>query len=121
MAYKANSGSFTKGDPRINRSGRKKVGDTLAAKIRDALDEKLSEDYSNLDSIIDAAVKKALKGDLTAFEILAARGYGKVPDRIDLTQRKEFDLSKLTDEELATFMALRQKMEDDADTSPTDS
>lgn len=103
------SGRFTKGDPRINRKGRPKVGQSLTEKFQDALAERLNGDYTKLDSVIDAIVAKALKGDLSAADWLISRGYGKVADRVEFTPKQEFDLSKLSDEELAQLEEIQKK------------
>lgn len=105
----ANNGSFKKGDPRINRKGRPKKGETLAEKFRDAMAEQLDGDYTKLDSLIDMVVMMALKGNQDAAELVLARGWGKLVDKIEFTPKQEFDLSKLSDEELAQLEALQKK------------
>ena len=93
---------FTKGDARINRKGRPKKGESITEKFEDALNEKLNGDYSNLDSIIDAVMKKALKGDLAAADWIIARGYGKLIERIESTNRninQNYDVSAIPLEE----------------------
>lgn len=103
---------FVNGDSRINRKGRPKVGQSLSEKFRDALQERLDEGsgYSQIDSIIDAQIKKALKGDLSAADWLFARGWGKVPDRIQLTQHPAMDLSKLSLEERLAMEEMLKKV-----------
>jgi hypothetical protein len=89
-----NSTSFVKGDPRINRKGRTKVGESLAEKFRDAMAEKLNGDYSKLDSLIDTIVTKALKGNLQAIDFVLARGWGKMIERIETNNtNKNYDFS----------------------------
>lgn len=91
---------FEKGDARINRSGRPKTGNSIAEKFRDAMTEKLNGDYSKLDSIIDAVVAKALKGDQAAIEFVIARGWGKLIDRVEQTNTNQnYDFSNLSLEE----------------------
>jgi hypothetical protein len=103
------STSFKKGDPRINRKGRPKTGEALADKFRDALKEKLDGDYTKLDSLIDKTVDMALKGNQAAIEFVLARGWGKMIDRIEVTPKKEFDLTQLTDVELEQLETLQLK------------
>lgn len=104
MARQPNAGSFKKNDPRICKTGRPKLGKTLAAKFRDALSEPLSETeqgaYTMFDSIVDAIVKKALKGDLASADWLIARGYGKLIDRTEnVNLNKTYDFSNVPIEE----------------------
>ena len=114
----ANKGSFVKGDPRINRKGRPKLGNTLAAKFRDALSEPLSETpegkYTTFDSIVDSIVKKAMKGDLASADWLIARGYGKMIERIEGTNvNQNYDFSNL---DLETRMKLLETLKSDRET-----
>jgi hypothetical protein len=102
---------FTKGDSRINRKGRPKVGESLAEKFRDALAERLQGDYSKLDSLIDKTVDMALKGNQQAIEFVLARGWGKMIDRVEITPKQEFDLSKLSDEEIERLEEIQRKLE----------
>ena len=102
-----NQTSFVKGDPRINRRGRPKLGDSISQKFQDALNEKLSGDYSQLDSIIDAIVKKALKGDLAAADWLIARGYGKLIERQEhVNLNKNYDFSNVRMEDRQKLLEL---------------
>jgi hypothetical protein len=110
---------FQKGfDPR-RQVGRKKQGETLAQRVRDALNEPLIEgtDYTKLDGILDAIIEKALTGDVPAAEYLHARGYGKIPDRLQIGVQQKIDLSRLTDEEYQVyrtlFMKITSKSKDD--------
>ena len=109
---------FAKGnDPRKNLSGRPKLGLTLSAKYRDALLEAESEarggEYTKLDALIDVLMEKALEGDQRAIEYLQERGFGKVPDRLELSkdesEKTQLDLSALTNEELEVFQDLYLK------------
>jgi hypothetical protein len=115
---------FQKGfDPR-RQVGRKKQGETLAQQIRDALSDPLIEgtDYSKLDGILDALTEKALDGDVPATEYLLARGWGKIPDRLQIGIQQKVDFSRLTTEEYQIYKALFMKMvkEDDAQRAERD-
>lgn len=101
---------FVKGDTRINRRGRPKMGETLAEKFRNALTESVSGDYTRLDKLIDVALDQASKGKLFALEYVLSRGFGKVPDRIEITPKPNYDLSKLSQEELDLFTNLCRKI-----------
>lgn len=110
-------GTFTKGDSRINRKGRVKVGESLAEKFRDAMAERLTGDYSKLDSMIDKTVDMALKGNQQAIEFALARGWGKMVDKIEFTPKQEYDLSKLSEDELAVLLPILKKLEDKSETA----
>ncbi len=100
---------FVKGDPRINRKGRPKMGESIAEKFRDGLAEPLdkSNGYSTLDSIIDRMIKKALQGNQDAAEYVIARGYGKMIDRIEANNiNKNYDFSNLSIEERTRLLEL---------------
>lgn len=97
------SNSFKKGDPRINRKGRPKTGQSIAEKFRDALAEVKAEgnpDYTKLDALIDKVIQKALAGDQQSIEYCLARGYGKLIDRIESNVvNKNYDFTNLSLEE----------------------
>jgi hypothetical protein len=110
--------AFTgKGDPRINLSGRPKLGATLAARYRDALSEAESDarggEYTKLDAMIDILIGKAMEGDQRAIEYLNERGFGKVPDRLELGKLDEepekYNLKLLTLDEQITLRKLLGK------------
>lgn len=105
------AGQFKKGDPRINRKGRPKKGQSIADKFQDAMDEILdpATGYTKLDSIIDAILKKALQGNLDASEYAIARGYGKMIDRVENTNvNQNYDFTNLSlDERLKLLEQLR--------------
>ena len=105
---------FKKGDPRINRKGRMKKGQSLAEKFRDALAEKVDGDYTKLDAIIDVVMKAALKGNLPAVEFLLARGWGKLIDRVELRPKFTTDLSRLTTIELDELTRLTNKIDSES-------
>ena len=101
--------AFKKGDPRINRKGRPKLGQSIAERFRDAMAEQLDESngYSKLDSIIDTVISKALKGDQDAIEYCLARGWGKLIDRIETNNtNKNYDFTNLSMDERLKLLEL---------------
>lgn len=104
--------TFKKGyDPKRNLKGRPKLGMTVGERIRDAMNEpaKGQEGYTKFDEMVDMAMSRAKKGSFGFWESLMSRAYGKVPDKIEMSNEEKPDLSKLTDEELATYAALLKK------------
>lgn len=102
-------GKFTKNDPRINRKGRPKKGESIAEKFRDAMSEPLdpASGYSKLDSAIDMVVSMAMKGNLDAIEYCIARGWGKLIDRMETNNiNKNYDFSNLSAEERIKLLEL---------------
>lgn len=102
---------FTRGfDPRRNLAGRPKKGKSLSEKIRAAMEEPIRDDgYSKLDALIDEAMSRAKAGNYQMLEALWQRGYGKVPEKVELTQEARPDLSKLSDAEIAVLKKLLEK------------
>lgn len=101
---------FEKGDPRINRKGRPIAGKSLAEYIRAALEESdEGKKKSAIEEMVDEAIKRAKKGQFQFWEALTNRGYGKVPDKVEMQTEEKPDLSKLTKEELETWMQLLAK------------
>lgn len=106
---------FVKGDPRINRKGRPKLGLTVAERIRDAMNEpiKEGEPYTKFDQLVDEAMRRAKLGNFQFFKELMARAYGNVPDQVQMLVEKPPDLSKLSDNEVHTLLALMEKAKSD--------
>lgn len=106
---------FKKGyDPRRWMGGRPKLGHTLAEKYREVFNEALdpeNPDFTVGDAIIEIAVKRALKGDLAAIQYIEARGFGKVPDVVELIRDKtdEIDLTKWDADDLKKYEQLLKK------------
>lgn len=114
----ANRTSFVKGDKRINRKGRPKVGESLAEKYRDALNEALTGNYTKLDSLIDKAVEKALKGDLSAIQYVEARAYGKLVERTEaINTNMNYDFSNMPLEERKKLLETLRNARRDNDSS----
>lgn len=76
MANIAKRKPFVKGDPRINRKGKKPTVDLMQA-IRDALSQP-----NALERIAEALRQRAAKGDIKAIELLLDRLHGKVSQGI---------------------------------------
>ena len=106
---------FVKGDPRINRKGRPKVGLTVAERIRDAMNEPVKEGdaYTKFDQLVDEAMRRAKNGHFQFFQSLMARAYGNVPDQVQMLVEKPPDLSKLSNLEVETLLKLMEKAKAD--------
>ena len=91
--------------------GRPKLGMTVGERIRDAMSEpaKGDEGYTKFDELIDIALAHARKGSFIYWDTLMNRAYGKVPDKVEMSNEEKPDLSLLTDEELQTYAALMKK------------
>lgn len=59
--------------------------------------------------MMEIAVKKARQGQFQFWDALVNRAYGKVPDKVEMNTQEKPDLSKLTKEELETWMQLLAK------------
>lgn len=89
MTRTANLKPFKPGqDPRRNIKGRPKLPDLKEAMAR-SLGEPTKDGRTALDQIIEALRKKAAQGDVRAAELLLARGFGKVPEKVDVTTAGE--------------------------------
>jgi hypothetical protein len=107
---KAPSNTFRERPQDINRKGRPRVGLTFAELVREVMQEPDHQSKkTKVEAMVDIAMKLALKGKFQFWDALVARGYGKVPDKIEMTQEQPFDPSKYTDEELAQLKALLEK------------
>ena len=101
---------FKKGDPRINRKGRTPLGTTLAEYLRKIIEE--TDDgkkQSIADEMMMMAIARAKRGQFQYWDAIMNRAYGKVPDKVEMNTQEKPDLSKLTKEELETWMQLIQK------------
>jgi len=113
------SGQFKKGyDPRRNITGRPKLGYTLADRYRDALNEPVDPekpDYTIGDAIIDVAINRALSGQLDAVQYIEARGFGKIPERVELhtDDGDDIDFSEWDAEDLKNYEILLKKYHQD--------
>lgn len=87
---------FVKGDPRINRSGRRPNHQSLAFLIRQEglsrfLDHTENKETSRLDMTIKRAWIDASMGDKDARRDVLERGWGKVPLQIDIGVADELE------------------------------
>ena len=102
--------SFRDHPENINRKGRPKLGLAFAELVREVLKETNPKTKkSKVESMVDVAVTRAMKGSWQFYDALTARAYGKVPDKVELSQQDKPDLSKLTDEEIKVLTALLEK------------
>jgi len=66
-----------------NPAGRPRRGQSFADALRRALSERDPETKrTKLQQVADAAVERAIKGDLEAIRLIAERIDGKVPERV---------------------------------------
>ena len=79
---------FKKGDPRINREGRPKKLPDLDELLREVLGDE-SEGKTAMRLILEALLKKALKGDIRAGELLMDRAYGKLKTDKNISMKLE--------------------------------
>ena len=100
---------FKKGDPRINRKGRPKLGESLAEYIRAFMEAEDEQKGTIVAEMMEIAVKRARAGNFQFWDALVNRAYGKVPDKVEVNQEEKLDLSKLTDEEIAEWKRLLEK------------
>jgi hypothetical protein len=103
-----------------NASGRPPKGLTIAdlfSKEGDRIDKKSK--ITNRQLLIHNMYQAAIAGDPAFARLCLEREYGKVMEEIQLSQGRStpLDLSKLSEKELSTLMALLNKAEPDADTT----
>ena len=93
-----------------NPAGRPKLGNSLAEKVRDALQENAGkEGYTTLDALLDVLKKAALAGDMQAINMLFDRGYGKPGESLKLEGPIPEEEEPVTTEELEELLRLRKE------------
>lgn len=103
---------FKKGDPRINRNGRKKSIPGLDRVLTEVLGADVGK-KSRVQEIVEKLAQMAIKGDVRAAELLLNRCYGKVTDRIQLNADvtsdgkpvNQIDWTKISDDTLREVVA----------------
>lgn len=101
---------FAKGDPRINRKGRKPLNQTFGEYVREFLEaDNDGKKKSVIEEMTEVAVTLAKKGNYQFWDALTNRAYGKVPDKIEMQSEEKPDLSKLTNEEIEIWKQLLEK------------
>jgi len=75
-------GTFTKGDPRINRKGRPKSFDQLRALAQQISHEILTGGDGSRKTVVEALLRKIATEDPKLFLEIA---FGKVPQAVDVT------------------------------------
>ena len=95
---RTNGTPFVKGDPRINRQGRKKNERTLTKELQNVGDEIVEyegEQMPRYKALAKVVWKKCMAGDEKLIPYLYNRLDGKPKETIDLTQKMiEFELKK---------------------------
>jgi hypothetical protein len=90
--------------------------------IKVVLQDLLSQEKNGtqlIDGLMSVVVNKALKGDLKAVEMLLGYTYGKATQRTEITGAEgapiqmQYDLSKLSIDELKQLKTLTSKLETD--------
>ena len=115
-------GTFKKGDPRINRSGRPRKGKTLTdvlekhLKRRNRENKDTGEKMSGKDALAKELIQLALDGkNFAAIKYIFDRIDGfplqAIESEVQTIKKKKHDLSKLTVEELKEFRKLALKSE----------
>lgn len=82
-------GQFSQGNT-VGKNGRPVLGRSLAQLVKDIGDEKLKNDDGTVSmSRLELAIRRhwtdAMQGDRQKLELLLDRGWGKVPNQVDMT------------------------------------
>lgn len=98
-------------DPRRNITGRAQVND-IKGYIKGRLTEDADADgrYSKLDSLIEAVIKRAMRGDHAALKLCLEYGFGKPTQTIEVSGKDgaailTHDFSNISNDELQNHIA----------------
>jgi chaperone required for assembly of F1-ATPase len=91
---------FKKGDPRINRKGRPKKGQTVTDALREFMNQPHEKGRTRIDELVESLWYRAgMNSDLAAIKYIFDRLDGRIPE----TPRKEETINPATEAALAAI------------------
>ena len=85
------------------------MGESFAEYVRAFMEAEDEVKGTIVAEMMEIAVRKAKQGQFQYWEALVNRAYGKVPDKVEMQTEDKPDLSKLSKEEIETWMKLLAK------------